>query len=112
MRVVPGPRLKRVRWTPGLGFWFNDFAMIFLTHIPGPPLSDFVDVFWFYEGGVIPHAKERVLPSGCIELVINLREDSFRVYDRRDHDKFQNFRGCLISGPHSEFTVIDRALPD
>jgi len=83
--------------------------MIISTHIPGPPLSDFVETFWFCESGVIPHAKERVLPHGCPELLVNLREDRFTVYDRQDHTRFQNFRGCLMCGPHSEYTVIDTA---
>lgn len=83
--------------------------MIYRTHIPQPPLSDFVELFWLYEGYDPPHAKERVLPTGTMELVINLRNDELRVYDRRDHPRFQSFRGCLISGAHSEFVVIDTA---
>jgi AraC-like DNA-binding protein len=83
--------------------------MMHSTYIPGPPLSDFVDMFWFYEGGVPQHAKERVLPSGCAQLFVNLQEDRFRVYDPQDQDKCISFRGCLMSGPHSEFVVIDTA---
>jgi hypothetical protein len=35
--------------------------MQFFTHIPQPPLSDFVDLFWFYDG-YFPgsHKKERL----------------------------------------------------
>jgi AraC-like DNA-binding protein len=83
--------------------------MMHSTYIPGPPLSDFVDMFWLYESGVAQHAKERVLPSGCAQLFVNLQEDRFRVYDPQDHDKCINFPGCLMSGPHSEFVVIDTA---
>lgn len=77
------------------------------TYIPQPPLSAFVDMFWLYEGQQQQHARERRLPDGSMELVINLREDTLRVYDRQHHDQFQSFRGGLISGAHSEFIVLD-----
>src|SRR5690349_3606553 len=83
--------------------------MISSTYAPGPPLSDFVDMFWFYEGAAAQHAKERVLPSGCAQLFVNLHEDRFRVYDRQDHDRCISSPGSLVSGPHSEFVVIDTA---
>ena len=79
------------------------------TYVPRPPVADFVNLFWLYEGYTLPHAKERVLPDGSMELVINLREDTIRVYDRQDTDRFQSFRGCLLCGAHSESFVIDTA---
>jgi len=78
-------------------------------YIPGPPLSDFVDLFWLYDGYRQPHKKERLLPDGSMELVVNLNEDRARVYDRHDTDKFQTLRGSLVVGAHSEFFVIDTA---
>jgi methylphosphotriester-DNA--protein-cysteine methyltransferase len=83
--------------------------MMFRTYIPQSPLSDFVNLFWFYEGYDPPHVKERVLPTGTMELVIDLRNDELRVYDRQDTERFQSFRGPLICGAHSEFFVIDTA---
>ena len=83
--------------------------MIYRTYKPQQPLSEFVDLFWFYEGYSPPHAKERLLPSGTMELVFNLREDALRVYDRRETAKFQRYSGSLICGAHSEFFVIDTA---
>jgi AraC-like DNA-binding protein len=83
--------------------------MVSRTYIPPPPLSEFVALFWLYEGFAAPHAKERVLPTGTVELVINLREDPLRVYDRPDHSQFHSFRGSLICGAHSQSFVIDTA---
>ena len=42
--------------------------MFYATHIPQPPLSEFVERFWFYEGLDVPHRRERVLES-CVEVV-------------------------------------------
>jgi hypothetical protein len=58
--------------------------MLFLTHIPQPPLSNFVDLFWFYDGlPAISHKKERLMPDGSIELVINLKEDEADLRSRK-----------------------------
>jgi len=64
-------------------------------------------MFWLYEGQHQQHARERRLPDGSMELVINLREGSLHVYDQQHHDQLQSFRGGLISGAHSKFIVID-----
>ncbi len=80
--------------------------MIIRTYIPRPPLSDFVEVFWLYEGFTQP-MKERALPTGTVELVIDLRDERLQVFDR--HNTAHNFRGAMICGPHSEFFVIDSA---
>lgn len=80
--------------------------MIIRTYIPHPPLSDFVEVFWLYEGFTQP-VKERALPTGTVELVISLRDDRLQVFDRRNTD--YNFCGAMICGPHAEFFVIDSA---
>src|SRR5271165_1060387 len=48
---------------------------------PGPPLSRFVELLWYYRNDAQPHAKERLMPDGCISIVINLAEDQTRLYD-------------------------------
>jgi AraC-like DNA-binding protein len=72
-------------------------------------LSDFVDVLWLYEGYDVPHARERLLPDGSVELVVNLAEDRIRVYDSHGPEKTHTVPGCVVSGPRSEFFVIDTA---
>ena len=77
------------------------------TRIPGPPLSTFVEKLWSFEGYCPAHALERLLPDGSAELVINLRDDRNRIYDRRDHTRVNRYSGCILSGPHSEYFIID-----
>ena len=84
--------------------------MLFLSHIPKPPLNEFVELFWLYDG--FPprtHKKERLMPDGSVELIINLREDEGRIYDRNNLAKFSRLPGTLLCGPHSNFFVIDTA---
>jgi AraC-like DNA-binding protein len=42
---------------------------------PRDPLGDFVDFFWTYEGYLPPHKRERLLPTGTMELVFRLDAD-------------------------------------
>jgi AraC-like DNA-binding protein len=83
--------------------------MLYLTYVPRPPLSQFVHLLWLYEGYTQAHAKERVLPTGEMQIVVNLLEDKFRIYDRDDTNRCQTLNGSLISGAHSEYVVIGTA---
>lgn len=81
--------------------------MRFWHHIPPRPLSDFVELFWLYEGMPVTHARERLLPTGTVELVIGLRDDTGRIYPRgREHDPLI-FHGPVVCGPHAEYFTID-----
>lgn len=83
--------------------------MLYRTYIPQPPLSEFVELFWSYEGYNPPHARERVVPTGTMQLIIGLHDDGLRVYDPRDYRQSQSFGGSLVSGAHSRYVVIDTA---
>jgi AraC-like DNA-binding protein len=43
-----------------------------LTHRPGSPLCFYVEALWYYEGYETANQKERVLPTGRFQIVINL----------------------------------------
>ena len=76
---------------------------------PAPPLDDFVEVFWTFDGFTQSHAKERIMPDGALALVVNLNEDRTRIYDRNDFNRYQTLNGCIVAGAQSEFFVIDTA---
>ena len=44
-----------------------------------------------------------------MELVINLREDVIRLYDRQQPNRFRSVRGSVLSGPQTEYGVLDTA---
>jgi AraC-like DNA-binding protein len=77
--------------------------------LPQGPLADFVSLFWLYEGYRQPHKKERLLPDGSMELVINLLDDQTRIYDRRNTQNLEILRGSILVGAQSEYFVIDTA---
>jgi hypothetical protein len=80
--------------------------MISLKHTPGAPLSGFVDSLWLFSDAPL-HAKERIVPSGTLELVINLHEDEFRIYDPVDVEHCKRFSGVMVSGAYRGSFVID-----
>lgn len=81
----------------------------FLRYIPQSPLASFVDSLWLYENYQPSYTKERRLPDGSMELVINLHEDAIRLYDPQHPDRFRSARGSVISGPQTEYVVLDTA---
>ena len=83
--------------------------MVYLAYKPEPPLSNFVKLFWFYEGYDPPHALERILPNGTLELIINLCDNPLKVYESQDAERSRSFGHSVVSGAHSDFLVIDTA---
>ena len=81
--------------------------MLYLTHVPAPPLSEFVDWFWFFEGLDVPHRRERVLPDGSTELIINLDDSRRKLFDREQPHRFQTFHRAWLSGARSDYILID-----
>jgi AraC-like DNA-binding protein len=61
-----------------------------------PALSHYVDLLWLSEGYVQPHASERLLPTGCMDLVLSLDEQS---------------RIDSVSGAQSRCAFLDTSRP-
>jgi AraC-like DNA-binding protein len=83
--------------------------LLFRCFVPKPPLREFVDNFWLYQGYAAPHAKERIPPSGTFKLVFNLHEDELRIYDPWQPHRHRRFSGALLSLPCGEPFVTDSA---
>jgi AraC-like DNA-binding protein len=67
------------------------------SHTPGPPLSELVDSLWICEGYAPPHAGERLLPTGAMDLVFTLDAES-------------RLRSG-VAGARSEMVVLDTSRP-
>src|SRR6186997_2426310 len=81
-------------------------SMVLRTYIPGPPLDEYIDRFWLCSD-TPSHPRERILPSGTVELVINLSDDEIRIYDPARPDRVRRYSGTVVSGPYRSFLVID-----
>lgn len=74
---------------------------------PPAPLSDWIETIWDWDMPPQAHRLERMLPSACAQLTINLAEDETRVYD----DALDCVRrsGAALDAPSNRSFVIDTA---
>src|SRR5258706_7664165 len=95
--LCPGGRVDTALFIPAAP------PMNYRTYIPHPPLTEFVAWFWYYDGLVPDHSKERVLPHGALELIIDLKAEPKRLFDREDYGRSRSFRRCWMSGAQSRY---------
>jgi AraC-like DNA-binding protein len=81
-------------------FTFLAIETLFNFYKPKPPLAKFVDNFWLYEGYAANHKSERILPTGTLELAINLRQNELLFYDPDTPANCSRFSGAVVSGAH------------
>jgi AraC-like DNA-binding protein len=85
------------------------FAMLFnLRHVPGPPLSRYIENLWLVEGTLAARWRNMIFPDGAMELILNLG-DAQKLCDLRDPGLRTNFRRSWISGERSEPIIIEEA---
>jgi len=71
-----------------------------------PALVPFVEVFWYFAGQPA-HGRERVLPSGSMQLLVNLHEDELRTYAA--DGAARRVGGAVLQGVFRGPEVIDTA---
>jgi AraC-like DNA-binding protein len=79
---------------------------MYLRRRPHPSLAPHVDYYW-HASGAPTHEKVQIVPSGTLEIVINLREDETRICDRSDPDEITRYSGAVISGAQSGHFVVN-----
>lgn len=83
--------------------------MFLRLHRPGPPLDRFVELVTYYEGYQPDHTKEKLLPDGAVEIIIDLTDTPKRLFDPQDHSHYVEFRQAWISGMRRGWIVIEAA---
>jgi AraC-like DNA-binding protein len=81
-------------------FTISKIDTVFNFYRPKPPLSKFVDSFWLYEGYELEHKPQRILPTGTLELAINLRQNETRMVAAERPEDCWRLSGAIISGAH------------
>lgn len=79
--------------------------MRYLARQPRPPLDDLVEYLWALSDAPV-HERERIVPSGTVELVINLHANVIRVLDPIA-GIVRRFRGAIVSGCYTRAFEID-----
>jgi AraC-like DNA-binding protein len=81
-------------------------SVLYLSHIPRAPLNAFVERMWLVAGGASPR-RDRILPSGTVELVINLRDDRIQIDGTVHSARGRTLSGVAVSGTYSEAFIIN-----
>ena len=80
--------------------------MILKLHTPSYPLSEFIELFTYYEGYNPPHTIERLLPEGVVDIIIDLTENPKYIYDNISLKEIQSCQQAWVSGMRTEFISI------
>jgi AraC-like DNA-binding protein len=82
--------------------------MTTLMRRPAAALAPFVEAFWYVEGD-LPPGRERKLPSGEMQIVVNLAEDQLRWYGGAQLDERWTTHGAGLCGALAGPVGIDTA---
>lgn len=77
--------------------------MPFIAYLPHAPLSNFIDCLWIVDDHV-PYKREKILPTGTIELMINFGSPH-RLVDKRDETSFRLMKQSWIAGFQTEYLL-------
>lgn len=80
--------------------------MRFRAKRPPAPLDAFIERLW-HCADAPAHPRERILPAGSVELVIDLAEDEVRIYDAAHPDRRRVYSGAVVSGAYAQSFLID-----
>lgn len=83
--------------------------MIHKLHFPPPPLSQFVENMWLVEGFAADYTREKILPDGAIELIIDLDTQPKTIFEAEASERFRTVKKAWISGERTRYIVIGAA---
>ena len=81
--------------------------MEFVVHRPAPPLSALVETITYFSSWTPDHLRERLIPDGAIEIVVDLTERPKRLFDAPEGGPGRDFSKAWISGMHRSPIIIE-----
>jgi AraC-like DNA-binding protein len=79
--------------------------LIYLEHIPAAPLNHCVRSLWYARVVDAPHSRERILPTGRVQVILNLARDF--LLDLPDGQPAKSTAPSLIVGARSTYEIVD-----
>lgn len=81
--------------------------MIYLEHTPAAPLNACIRSLWYARVEHSPHARERILPTGRVQIILNLQRDF--LLDCPEGQSPHRMPPSLIVGARSTFEIVETA---
>jgi AraC-like DNA-binding protein len=82
--------------------------MIYFEQAPSPSLRPWIRSLWYCCAPNIPHRRERVLPNGCMQIVVNLSH-TYLTDCAEDGTITRQLPRAIVVGVRARFEVIDTA---
>jgi AraC-like DNA-binding protein len=79
----------------------------FALHRPGPPLDRHVELLTFYAGFAPQHHREKLIPDGAIQIIVDLTDRPKRLYAGETSPLGVDFSRSWISGMQQRWIVIE-----
>ena len=80
--------------------------MIYLEEAPSPILRAWIKSLWYCCAPGITHSRERVLPNGCVQVILNLSRDHLTDCGE-DGLARRRYAEAIIVGARARFEVVD-----
>lgn len=79
--------------------------MIYIERKPGAPLDGWIRALWYARAPDVAHRRERVLPSGCVQVILNLERDY--LHDCPEGQSSIRVAPALVVGARSRYEIVD-----
>ncbi len=79
--------------------------MIYIERTPAAPLNQCIRMLWYTRAPRAPHRRERVLPNGCVQVILNLARDF--LCDCPEDGGVCPVAPSLVVGARAAYEIVD-----
>ncbi len=83
----------------------DNHTPVYWEHTPVAPLCACIEKLWCAQGTPAAHSRQRVLPTGNVQVILNLARDY--LLDCMDDGSDQRVSSALVVGARAAYEVID-----
>jgi len=81
--------------------------LLYLEHTPAPPLDHFVRKLWYARAPQPGHSRERVLPTGNTQVLVNLASEC--LHDCPEGEPDRKSPPSIVVGARSTYEIVNTA---
>ena len=79
--------------------------MLYLERIPAAPLNRYIQSLWYARVEAVAHGRERILPTGRSQVILNLARDF--LLDCPEGQQDRQMSPALVVGARSVYEIVD-----
>jgi AraC-like DNA-binding protein len=81
--------------------------MIYVEHQPGPAIGGCVRLLWYCKAPALLHARERILPRGEMQIVVNLAGDRLTQHSIDQAGDVWDLPSSIVVGARGRYDLVD-----